>query len=128
MLCLPDPSGTGVAWADTSSFIVEMLCLPAPSEAGVAWNDSPLSILDMLCYDPSVTGMAYDHGNVFVLQFADLDEDADVDLSDFATFALCYLGPGAPPPDDCECSDLDGDEDVDLSDFAWFALNYTGAQ
>ena len=62
----------------------------------------------------------------------DIDGDGDVDLSDFATFALCYAGAGVtvPPPSCSEAwfcsSDLDGDDDVDLSDFAIFALNYTG--
>jgi len=60
----------------------------------------------------------------------DMDDDADVDLSDFATFALCYTNGGTTPPPGCSqeefCSaDLDGDGDVDLSDFATFAFNYT---
>ena len=63
----------------------------------------------------------------------DFDLDGDVDLSDFATFALCYAGAAVttPPPgcttEEFETTDLDGDLDVDLSDFATFALNYTGA-
>jgi hypothetical protein len=51
-----------------------------------------------------------------------------VDLSDFATFALCF-GLPAPNPPDCdqaafECSDLDGDGSVNLNDFATFATRY----
>ena len=62
----------------------------------------------------------------------DFDGDGDVDLSDFATFALCYAGAAVttPPPScapaDFDLTDLDGDGDADLSDFAIFALNYTG--
>ncbi|UCG33065.1 MAG: hypothetical protein JSU68_00240, partial [Phycisphaerales bacterium] len=64
----------------------------------------------------------------------DLDHDRDVDLADFATFALCYHGASvtvAPPG--CSASeftesDFDDDGDVDLADFATFAQNYTGAQ
>ena len=62
----------------------------------------------------------------------DTDGDGDVDLSDFATFALCYAGAGITvPPPSCSAawfcsSDIDGDNDVDLSDFATFALNYGG--
>ena len=63
----------------------------------------------------------------------DFDGDGDVDLSDFATFALCYAGSEVttPPSQDCpaqwfaEC-DLDIDGDVDLSDFATFSLGFTG--
>ena len=61
---------------------------------------------------------------------ADLDHDGDVDLSDFATFALCYAGAMVTvPPPSCSqgwfaSSDLDGDGDVDLSDFGTFALNF----
>jgi probable HAF family extracellular repeat protein len=62
----------------------------------------------------------------------DLDGDGDVDLGDFATFALCYHGanitippPGCDPTDFLH-ADLDDDADVDLSDFATFALNFTG--
>ena len=62
----------------------------------------------------------------------DFNHDGYVDLSDFATFALCYAGAGVtvPPPSCSEAwfwsSDLDADGDVDLSDFATFANNYTG--
>ena len=61
---------------------------------------------------------------------ADFDQDGDVDLSDFATFALCYGGAGmtTPPPScdpgDFDKTDLDDDNDVDLSDFATFAMYY----
>ena len=62
----------------------------------------------------------------------DLDADADVDLNDFATFALCFAGAGVTvPPPGCAAeqfgnADLDGDADVDLSDFATFATHFTG--
>ena len=51
-----------------------------------------------------------------------------VDLTDFATFALCF-GLGAANPPDCDadaftCSDLNGDATVDLIDFATFALTF----
>ena len=63
----------------------------------------------------------------------DLDGDGDVDLADFATFALCYAGAGvtAPPPGCApawfDAADLDQDHDTDLADFATFAMNYGGA-
>jgi hypothetical protein len=60
----------------------------------------------------------------------DFDNDGDVDLDDFALFAVCYGGPGYPPGPDCPSgidADLDGDGDVDLLDFMIFATNFTGA-
>ena len=55
-------------------------------------------------------------------------EGGPVDLTDFATFALCF-GLGAANPPDCDadafaCSDLNGDAIVDLTDFATFALTF----
>ena len=54
----------------------------------------------------------------------DLDQNGVVNLSDFATFACCYLGSGVPAVPGCALADLDGDGDVDLADFATFAVNY----
>jgi len=61
----------------------------------------------------------------------DVDGDGDVDLTDFATFALCFTNGATTPPPGCSQSefdacDLDDDSDVDLNDFATFALNFTG--
>jgi hypothetical protein len=61
----------------------------------------------------------------------DLDEDGDVDLDDFATFAGCLNGPEVmTPPAGCTQtnftkSDLDEDSDVDLDDFAVFGSRFT---
>jgi len=61
----------------------------------------------------------------------DIDGDGDVDLIDFATFALCFSSGATTPPPGCSASDfassdIDDDGGVDLTDFATFALNYTG--
>ena len=53
----------------------------------------------------------------------DLDGDGDVDLVDFATFALCF-GQSEPVRGECVGCDLDTDGDIDLNDFATFALNF----
>jgi hypothetical protein len=56
------------------------------------------------------------HGN------GDCNQNGTVDLNDFATFAVCFTGPGGFRPPQCLCVDLDGDGDVDLDDFAQFAV------
>lgn len=62
----------------------------------------------------------------------DLDEDGDVDLTDFTGFVACLGGPDvATPPPGCDPgnftnADLDGDTDVDLTDFSDFAAHFTG--
>ena len=62
---------------------------------------------------------------------ADFDDDGDVDLNDFATFAMCFSNGATTPPPGCgpvdfAKTDLDDDSDVDLNDFATFATYYTG--
>ncbi|UCG33079.1 MAG: hypothetical protein JSU68_00315 [Phycisphaerales bacterium] len=100
----------------------------------IAWAQDPIA--------PAPTGTAEVHqaavmGWPFPAppgECGDLDSDGDVDLGDFATFAVCYYGSAVtiPPPgcspDEFADADCDGDGDVDLGDFATFALNYTGAQ
>ena len=59
----------------------------------------------------------------------DIDDDQDVDLSDFGILAMCYGSLVSDPPLGCsaeqaEASDLDGNGRVNLSDFGLFALNY----
>lgn len=50
---------------------------------------------------------------------ADLDgSDGNINLADFATFALCF---GTPPVGDCYCADMDRDGAIDMIDFATFA-------
>jgi hypothetical protein len=57
----------------------------------------------------------------------DSDFDGDIDLIDFASFQLCFTGPGvAVLPSACEPFDADEDHDVDLSDFGTFQLSFTG--
>jgi len=62
----------------------------------------------------------------------DLDEDGDVDLTDFASFGSCLSGPGVTePPGGCapatfQDADIDNDDDVDLEDFSYFAEAFTG--
>lgn len=55
----------------------------------------------------------------------DFDGDGDVDLVDFASFQLCFTGPGGSVmPGPCERSDFDGDGDCDLTDFGQFQLTF----
>jgi len=58
---------------------------------------------------------------------ADLDDDHDVDVTDFGLFQACYNGPGLPPAyGGCLAADFDGDGDVDVADFAAFQACFNG--
>lgn len=54
----------------------------------------------------------------------DIDDDCDVDMQDFSTFAHCWQDTGCSSPDWCENSDIDQDGDVDLGDLADFAASW----
>jgi hypothetical protein len=79
--------------------------------------------------------VALDAGEVGVYEFApnpfppgDLDEDQDVDATDFAHFLYCFEGPDETysPGHTCLLGDLDMDSDVDLSDLAEFQVLFSG--
>jgi hypothetical protein len=58
---------------------------------------------------------------VRILSHADLDEDGDVDQSDFGLFQVCLSGTGEAYESGCSGADLDDDKDVDRHDFDAFA-------
>jgi len=58
---------------------------------------------------------------------ADLDQDCDVDRSDFNIFTACLSGSSVPWGSGCDGSDLDEDGDVDQLDFGMFQRCYSGA-
>jgi len=64
---------------------------------------------------PTVDMGAYEYPGPFL---GDLDNDNDLDASDFALFAPCLAGPEVTVTPGCGAADLDGDSDVDLADFA----------
>lgn len=77
----------------------------------------------------------YPEGGLYVIfgrrrfSIADFDIDGDVDLNDFAQFALCFAGSFNPPAVSCPPgidADFDDDADVDLSDYAMFSQQFTG--
>lgn len=61
--------------------------------------------------------------------YGDADRDNDVDLADFAVFAMYVLGPGTEPAvGQLARIDGDSDGDVDLRDLGAFQVVYTGSQ
>ena len=57
----------------------------------------------------------------------DVDNDGDVDLSDFNAIESCTTGPGVLASDACrQVFDFDGDDDVDFGDWATFQIAFTG--
>jgi len=59
---------------------------------------------------------------------SDFDDDGDVDLVDFITFQLCFVGSNNPRAPGCARPDLDRDGDVDLTDFLIFQQHFTGSR
>jgi CSLREA domain-containing protein len=60
---------------------------------------------------------------------ADLDNDGDVDLTDYDQFSQCFSGAGMPPAAGCPAgvdADLDDDGDVDMRDYSDLAAAFTG--
>lgn len=77
-------------------------------------------------YQRTISGQPIDHFAIVYCRAGDADCDGDVDLDDFAIFAICMASPGitTPPPGatpaQFAAADLDGDGDVDVNDFAAF--------
>lgn len=60
------------------------------------------------------------------LCLADVNGNCLVDLTDFAHFSDCILGPDHSVLEGCELFDIDQDHDVDLRDFARFESAFSG--
>jgi hypothetical protein len=54
----------------------------------------------------------------------DLDDDGDVELTDYQIFYSCMDGPSSGVPTDCDQADLQLDSDVDLEDLAAFLIAF----
>jgi len=96
----------------------------APLHAVVAGDVLP----DRLGEEILVAGQS---GTVTLLRWArvaaDLDDDGDVDLTDFVYFQACFNGPNRPyARDGCADADLDRDTDVDVADFSEFQGCFNG--
>ncbi|MGB9626442.1 MAG: immunoglobulin domain-containing protein, partial [Phycisphaerae bacterium] len=80
------------------------------------------------CNGEDVANGTYDYAvSASVIAPADLDEDGDVDLSDFGVFQYCFNGPNrAPREAGCSRADFDGDADVDVADFSVLQSCFSG--
>jgi hypothetical protein len=116
--------------------IVECACLEADEPhvefdpaAGMVWCEGacPPGYLPVL-YSQANPDLTVEYWCQCDCVCGDIDHSGGfVNLSDFATFAICYGLFGAAPGCDIEaftCSDLDGDGSVTLGDFATFATWY----
>ena len=63
--------------------------------------------------DPDCAGCLFPCG--------DMDGSGDVNLLDFALFAVCFESVPSQSPE-CECADLNGNDAINLTDFATFGL------
>lgn len=83
-------------------------------------------------YNGESDGIYYDYYQLLTLstdsflieQIADLDEDCDVDLTDYTDFAAQWLQSGCVEPDWCGGADLTGNGSVDVIDIQIFADNW----
>ena len=100
----------------------------------VQWTmDFGTPILSAPCISDKYLYLTTYDGHVYALAgkdafvMADFDGDGDVDVTDFATFQVCFNGPGNPPSPACRAdADFDDDSDVDLSDFAVVQTCFNG--
>ncbi len=102
------------------------------NESGLVsgWTPSSAQISQLITITIRATNSeGYDDETWQVLVKAkeDLDNDGDVDLSDFGYLQRCYSGSGVAPIAGCENADLDGDNDVDANDFNAFRNCFGGA-
>ena len=94
------------------------------------WAEAAYSAIPALSWQHVVVGDPL--GRIRLL--GDIDDDGNVDLDDFTSFADCMAGPDATPDPmppttvgDClDSFDSDVDDDVDLSDFVDFSRVFTG--
>lgn len=116
----------GAAWLRTDNRLVDA---PRTHAAGAMAYDASR---DLVVFHGGFQARMF--GDTWILRepmSADFDDDDDVDIVDFATFAQCFNGDGFAPSEDCPRDavvDFDDDGDVDLADFAGFVQRFTGSR
>jgi len=106
------PEGAGVADVLTSTGCLVPLALEPQGEA-ICFNQYGCGYFTV---SEGTSQPIYSYRRAWA---GDLDEDCDVDVSDFAVFAEC-LSTGTATGD-CAIADADGDEDIDIVDLTAFA-------
>jgi hypothetical protein len=104
-------------------------------------GDGRFDCLDPDCFSPAcaeICGDGYDNDAdgatdctdpdcAAVCPRSDLDDDGDVDQSDFGLFQACLTdGYGSPVASECTLANFDEDDDVDQVDFAFFQSCHSG--
>jgi hypothetical protein len=131
-----DGTAAGQAWLPGGAPVVLPRNLSVGNDAGasatvqLAGHIDDLLVLGRVLTADEIATLARDGAEMFfgiVNVAADFDDDADVDLGDFAWLQYCFAGPNrAPFEPSCAMADFDGDADVDLADFGTFQACYGG--
>jgi hypothetical protein len=85
----------------------EQVCAKEPTCCTSAWRSTCAELAMEICLPTACQCQT----------FGDMEPDGDVDLADFAAFALCFTGlAGGPVGEKCACADSNGDGSVDYVD------------
>ncbi len=95
--------------------------VPAPASANLAPPGFYMLFVTDATGVPSVSRMVR-----VLTRFGDFNQDNDVDPADRDSFATCFTGSGAGPPDrNCEPGDFEADGDIDCDDWSAFVAAWT---